>query len=160
LKKEFKKPYGKVYTSIEQIRDLVKNKKLVAVGDIISSSLINAGIIPNIIVFDKKQNRMDVSDDVSHNIDSFEAKEFFVKNPASTISRDLWEAVEKSLELKQRAKIFVDGEEDLAVTPFVMKAEDNTLIAYGLKGKGFVLLKVDRYLKQECKALLDKMEGW
>ena len=54
-------------------------------------------------------------------------------------------------------KIIVEGEEDLAVTPFVMEGDSDTVVLYGLMDKGFVLLKVNKDVKEKVRKLLEKM---
>ena len=67
------------------------------------------------------------------------------KNPAGTITDDLWETIGQAMELSGDGNchvIEVDGEEDLAVLPCILMASDETTILYGQPNEGLVLLKV------------------
>lgn len=156
MKKEFRKPFGRIFTSVDEIKSRLKGKKVIAVGDAVSYFLIKNKLPPDILVYDKKILRKPVNTEISQSIDNFRAKKFSVKNPSSTITNDLWKKVKESLVLSDRVKILVEGEEDLTVLPFVLESPEGTLILYGL-GSGFVLLEVNNNLKKECKKLLSQM---
>ncbi len=81
-----------------------------------------------------------------------------VNNPPGNVTDELQELVRKSLKEKSKVKIFVKGEEDLAVFPFILESPINTVILYGLKDKG-VMVKVSKNIKNECKKLLRYMKG-
>jgi len=80
-----------------------------------------------------------------------------VKNPPGVITKEFWEVIKESLKVKGPVKIIVDGEEDLAVTPFVMEGDSDTVILYGLFDKGFVLVNVNKDVKEKVRKLLEKM---
>ena len=54
-------------------------------------------------------------------------------------------------------KIFVDGEEDLLVLPFVLEGDENLVVFYGLRDRGLVLVNVNKYVKEKCRKLLERM---
>ena len=118
--------------------------------------MIKSGIIPDIIVFDKKEARERVDSEIEELLENFEAIRLSAKNPPRSITHDLWNVVKKSLDSKERVKIFVDGEEDLVVTPFILESNNDTVILYGLMNKGFVLVNVNKNIKEKCKELLSK----
>jgi len=80
-----------------------------------------------------------------------------VKNPPEMITKELWEVIKESLKVKGPVKIIIDGEEDLAVTPFIMEGDSDTVILYGLLNKGFVLVNVNKSVKEKVRKLLEKM---
>ena len=73
------------------------------------------------------------------------------------ITKELWEVIKESLKVKGPVKIIIDGEEDLAVTPFIMEGDSDTVILYGLLNKGFVLVNVNKSVKEKVRKLLEKM---
>jgi len=157
LKPEFRKPYGELYTSVEQIRKIIKDKKIISVGDVISSELIKNNIKPDIIIFDERQNRKPVTQDIKNILNKFDAEEIQVENPKSNITEELWNAIKSSLTKNNRIKIKVDGEEDLAVLPIIVEANESTIVLYGFMGRGFILVQIDKNLKERCQNLLTKL---
>ena len=157
MKPEFRKPYGKLYTSVDQIRDIIKDKKIISVGDVISSNLIKNNITPDIIIFDERQNRKPVTQDIKEILNGFDAEEIQVENPKSNITEELWNAIKSSLTKNNRVKIRVKGEEDLSVLPIIMEANENTIVLYGFMEKGFILVQIDKNLKERCQNLLTKL---
>jgi len=129
----------------------------VCVGDIISVNVIKAGVCPDIIVFDLKGYRKDIDVKTRRILESFEGKILRVKNPPEMITKELWEVIKESLKVKGPVKIIIDGEEDLAVTPFIMEGDSDTVILYGLLNKGFVLVNVNKSVKEKVRKLLEKM---
>lgn len=157
LKEKFRKPFGKIFNSIDEINIPAKSK-LIAVGDVVSYNAINVGMNPNIIVFDLKRMRVPIDEKTKVLFKKFKAKKFVVNNPPSNITDELWDTVRKTLKSKSRIKIFVRGEEDLAAFPFILESPINTVILYGLKDKG-VMVKVSKKLKKDCRKLLRYMRA-
>lgn len=155
LKEKFRKPYGRIIDSFK----IKFSGKLVTVGDAVSYGAIKAKLDPDIIVFDLIEKRKPVSEDVRKTLGNFKGKDFFVINPPSNITDDLWNAVKKSLEAEGKVKIVVKGEEDLAVLPFILESPENTTILYGLKDRGMVIVKVNKNLKDKCRKLVREMMG-
>jgi uncharacterized protein (UPF0218 family) len=128
------------------------------VGDIISANMIRAGFEPDIIVYDLKRYRKEIEKDTRKILENFRGEIFKVRNPPSTITKEFWDIIEESLELRKPAKLIVEGEEDLAVTPFVMEGDFDTVVLYGLMNKGFVLVEIDKDLKDKVGKLLERMK--
>lgn len=120
--------------------------------------MIKAGFRPDIIVYDLKRYRKDIEKDTRKILENFPGKIFKVRNPPSMITQEFWDIIQESLELRKPAKIVVEGEEDLAVTPFVMEGDMDTVILYGLLDRGFVLVEIDKDLKDKVKKLLEQMQ--
>ena len=135
----------------------MKNKKIISVGDIISSELIKNNINPDIVIFDEKQNRQSVTQTIKELLNKFDAEEIRVKNPKGNITQELWNAIKSSITKNNKVKIKVEGEEDLAVMPAIIESDENTAILYGFMKKGFILVKIDKNLKKRCQNLLTKL---
>lgn len=114
---------------------------------------------PDIIVFDLKRERKPVDAKTKNIFSKFKAKKIKVNNPPSNITEDLWDAVKMSLKEKSKVKIFVEGEEDLTVFPFVMESPIDTIILYGLGNSG-VMIKVSKKLKQKCGNIMKMLEDY
>jgi uncharacterized protein (UPF0218 family) len=153
LKEKLREPFGKVYSSIEEIQ-LPKGTRLITVGDRASYSAITSGIFPDIIVYDGKEKRNFDDSSVKETLDGFSAEKFVVHNPPGQITEDLWNCVKKYSK-KSKIKIFVIGEDDLAVIPFIMESSENTVILYGNFKGGIVLVKVNENIKKIIKDFID-----
>ena len=127
------------------------------VGDVISANTIEAGIDPDIIVIDLKKSRKEVDTKTRRTLENFMGKIFRVKNPVAMITKEFWETIKQSLKEKGPVKIIVEGEEDLAVTSFIMEGDIDTVILYGLFDQGFVLVKINKDIKEKVRKLLERM---
>lgn len=106
-----------------------------------------------------KGYRKDIDAKTRRILENFKGKILRVKNPSGTLTKEFWEIIKQSLETKGPVKIIVDGEEDLAVTPFIMEGNIDTVILYGLLDKGFVVVNINKVIKEKVRKLLEKM-GW
>lgn len=156
LRKKFKRPEGKVFTSIEKVK-IPHNTILITVGDIVSFSAIKAGLKPDIVVFDGRVERSQVGQEITDVLEGYKAKKITVTNPPGHITSELWDVVKSCFPVKKRFKIFVKGEEDLAVLPIILEAPNGTVLS-GLPGKGIVLLEINEKVKNICRKLLKQME--
>lgn len=80
-----------------------------------------------------------------------------VKNPAGMITDDLLEGLASAIR-NTPALIYVDGEEDLAVIPLVVAAEEGVIILYGQPGEGVVMREVTRDAKRKAAEMLALFE--
>ena len=122
-------------------RPCIKSSEfLISVGDATFNNLIKHGLYPNIGIIDNLIQRKNYDNKHIGTNNILKAN-----NPAGTITDDLWETIGKALELSDNGEchiISVAGEEDLAVLPCILMADDNTTILYGQPNEGLVLLKV------------------
>jgi uncharacterized protein (UPF0218 family) len=157
VKEELRKPFGKTFSSIDEI-EIPRGKKLITIGDVSSYNAISVGLQPHVIVFDGKERRKPVNPKIKETLDNYEAEYFVAKNPAGSITRELWDTVKKCFLLGLKSKIFVDGEEDLSFLPIAIECED-AIILYGNFVNGLVMVEVDEKLKNKCRELIKQMEG-
>lgn len=152
LRPELRKIWGiplfngkkKVLKKFQQLIKKRKFKKIITVGDYCSLTLPS-----DIKIFDGKVKREKIK------IPSqWKKNSLAVANPAGTIQKDVWSAIKKAL--RENKNIFVEGEEDLLVTPMVLLAEKNTAVVYGFPGKGVCLIEVSSRMKKAVKGLLEK----
>ncbi len=158
---EFRKPFGKVFKGEwdEAAKGVVKELKgrkglVVSVGDPTSYYLIKHGLKPDMMITDGREKREKFGKKIA-----FRGQELTVKNPARHITVDLWKAIEKSIPLlrKKRVRIFVKGEEDLAVLPCAIHLPPGSYIVYGHFQFGLVLVEINEKKKERAKALFENI---
>ncbi len=164
LRSELRKPFGIVIEGNEdnkekvatEVGHLLKKEKYalsIAVGDIVSSTLENAGFMPDIKVIDFKTQRKFLP--------SFDSDEKFdTENIAGTINvssaKFLEEEIEKIVKNGTKKIITIDGEEDLLVLPSILLAPLESVIFYGQREVGMVMVKVTEEVKKQVLELLKR----
>jgi len=154
-RKKFKKPFGKIYPSVDDInRSIFKDHFIISIGDETTNNLLNADLIPKIGIIDNTIKRK-----ISKHKIEYSALTLNTFNPPGTITHDLWKTIRKAFSISDKSNILivVDGEEDLAVIPCVLMAPKSSIILYGQPGEGLVLVEADK-VKEKAKELLDNFE--
>lgn len=150
----FRKIYGAVLKG-DKILELKKIKGAVyAVGDRVSYEVLNSGLNPRAIFYDGYVERRKSGRRISGKIESFRAATKIVKNKAGTVTSELLGAVRKITSGGKRMKIFVVGEEDLAVLALAALARAGDSIVYGMRKKGMCVLRVDKNIKMVARRIL------
>ena len=157
LRKKFKAPLGELYDSLDDIKDsLSKYDYIISVGDVTTSNLIESQIFPNLGIIDNKIQRGDSTKEIKYNAILLNAK-----NPAGTITDDLWETINDAISSIKNSEnkylIVVKGEEDLAVLPCIIMAPKNTVIMYGQPNEGLVVLDAET-VKKKAEKLINEFE--
>jgi len=80
-----------------------------------------------------------------------------VRNPAGTISKALWKAIESSLSEEKSSKITVKGEEDLAALAVISMAPEEAKVIYGMPDRGMVVVDVNQQSKKRANDFLKRM---
>ncbi|KYC53695.1 MAG: hypothetical protein AMQ74_00314 [Candidatus Methanofastidiosum methylothiophilum] len=160
LKLKLKSPVGlliegDVESVIERLIPMIQDKRIVSVGDVVSYNLIEHGVYPELIIVDGKSLRKEFGDIVECE------NTVTVENPQSQITGELWIEIERFLKDKTKRfkKIFVEGEEDLAVMPAILHANEGTVVLYGQPEKGVVIIEVTEQKKKEISDYINEMEG-
>lgn len=134
-----------------QVRQL-KNK-IVTVGDVVSSTLLKAGVSPDIIIIDFKTKRKPLPPSEVVKCD------YSVVNPAGIIKKEVWPLL---TDLYQKGKIpirlHVDGEEDLLAIPATLLAPNGSIVLYGQPDQGIVIIYVNKDTKQRFQDIVKAME--
>ena len=153
----FKDPLGEIYTDAD---DLLRaaNEPFIAVGDVVTKTLLEAGHQPHVAVVDGYTEREPVDDDVRERTRSID-RVIEVVNPAGGITSALTEALVTAMDDPQPVRIEVDGEEDLAVIPAILAAPIGATVVYGQPGEGMVAVSVTAELLEEIRRLLTYFEG-
>ena len=157
LRRELGMPFGKLLQDKDLLDNLLGCEKIITVGDIISITLINKGVIPHITVYDRCNERMELDAD-EHPVDRLSVPEILVENPPGLITPELVRAVKDGLDREDKIKVRVQGEEDLAALVCAALAPVGTCLLYGLPGKGVMLVHSDAKINQAAHKLIRSME--
>jgi uncharacterized protein (UPF0218 family) len=150
IKKELKKPLGKLIKNeelINRIKENINEKKLIIVGDYTSRILYEKGIYANLYIVDSKIERKPIEKFI---INSY--IKIYAYNQAGTISSSAINAIKKAFRLisKEGKKviIYIDGEEDLLTLLAIKFAPENSIIIYGQPNEGSVIVEATNERKK------------
>jgi uncharacterized protein (UPF0218 family) len=155
LRSEFKDPLGPVFTDAEALLSRA-GEPLIAVGDVVTYHLKEAGRVPDLAVVDGYTERERATEEVRAAVLSGENT---VENPAATLSAGLLAAMREGIDDGDPTTIVVEGEEDLATLPAVLAAPDGASVVYGQPGEGMVLVAVDAETRARFGTLFDRLDG-
>ena len=146
--------HGKILSGKKFVELISKQKNyVITVGDMVTLTAISAGIIPNMAIFDLKTERRKIN---GTNIIKAYKNIKKVKNPAGKITRELFSVIIKNLG-KKRIGIKVNGEEDLAATLCIALSDYNTIVAWGVPGKGINAVKINEKRAIHALSIIKKM---
>jgi len=131
--------------------------KIIAVGDVTAYYLLEAGILPDVVIIDHKTKRASTPEHVKQSNQRDGYKTIEVKNPAATLTREFIDLIKSTLQGEGKTRIIVDGEEDLATLPVIMYAPLGAAVVYGQPNEGSVVVMVTPEKKEEIKNLMNKM---
>jgi len=154
---ELKDPLGRVYTDTDALLEAA-TAPVVAVGDIVTYHLLQAGVHPDVALVDGRTEREAVDREITDAIEGFD-RHLEVENPPATLTDELLSALADAVDRPGTVLVSVDGEEDLAALPAVLVAPDGAAVVYGQPGEGMVLADIDEALRDRCRDLLAAMDG-
>ncbi|MDI6707685.1 MAG: DUF359 domain-containing protein [Candidatus Thermoplasmatota archaeon] len=157
LREELKRSRGKVVTNSKELDSLVKAKTIAVVGDIATLEVYRKGIAPKLAVVDFKSKR-ESSEKLKSEISKIYCRVRKVKNPAGTITSELWDSIKEAYCSPENTRIEIDGEEDLASLACIALAPKNTFVLYGLPEKGLAVIEVTEKEKKLVNKILKEME--
>ncbi|MFX1598793.1 MAG: GTP-dependent dephospho-CoA kinase family protein [Promethearchaeota archaeon] len=160
LRQELKKPQGILLegpaaANVRKIKELVKASKppkLITVGDVVTSNLIKANILPDLCIVDGKTLRG------KFKIDLKTKKNFRLRNPKGTVNAKAWEVIKRAISSEVKVGIIVEGEEDLLTIPAVLLAPDHAIVIYGQPDIGVVVVNINEETKEHYRNLAKQME--
>ncbi len=155
IRKELSGPFGSTMKISQIAKRVGREEEIFAVGDVTVSELLKKGYAPKIAVFDYRTERKSAS---FPEIRKSYSDPLRVKNPRGVLSLGLWKAVKAASRSKSSCGIRVLGEEDLASLACIYFAKNGTLVMYGLRGKGIVVIKVERRIKAYVARVLRRMK--
>lgn len=163
LREKLKRPFGRMYDcrSAECLADIVRGlgrpPRLIAIGDVTTYNLIKAGIVPDMCLVDDTTMRLPVDGEIKKGTAHESFKDVRVDNPAGVVTEELMDAVRDNMGSKVPVRIFVRGEEDLAVIPACLYAPPGSVVVYGQPNEGVVVVRVTEQKRAETKAILEQM---
>lgn len=159
LRDLLKEPIGQLVDEKQLLEILKDEKYIVSIGDMVTYTILKDDIEPVFCIIDYKTRRGDCSPEVKGLIKSFGKKSVVVKNPAATITDDLWNVIKFAFENLEKGslRIEIEGEEDLASLAAIYMAPEDVTIIYGLPDKGVLVVKANKKNKSKVKEILDKM---
>jgi uncharacterized protein (UPF0218 family) len=159
LRPELKEPLGPVFTDTEALL-AATSRPLVAVGDVVTYHLLEAGRVPEVALVDERTERSAVDPAVSAAIEGFD-RAVEVSNPPATLTASLVSALREAVEDAGSGTtlIDVDGEEDLATLPALLVVPRGGSVVYGQPGEGMVHAAVGDETTARARDLLSRLDG-
>lgn len=149
----FKEPLGREMEDSE-LDCIYAQTRFITVGDVVSLTFRRHGVRPLLSIYDGSTERREMTDFARLVED--EPKEV-VSNPAGRITARMAEAVRRGIG-GEFDLIRVDGEEDLAMLPCLLYAEDGTVVVYGMPGRCMMAVTTDGAVRKRAAELVAKME--
>lgn len=155
LRDDLKEPRGPVFTDPTALLAEV-GRPLVAVGDVVTYHLEEAGGRPDVALVDGRTEREPAKGPVGR---LAESGDIHVENPAATLTADLLVALRDGLDADDRVLIVVDGEEDLAAVPALAVVPPGGSVVYGQPGAGMIHVAVTETVRSWARDFLRRMDG-
>jgi len=145
-------------TVTDSPKSLHKAKYIATIGDICTLKIFEQIREPDLCIIDYKTKRnKPLTVNQKKKIDSIGGNIVEVKNPAGTISENLWNSIETALKERKKTKIIVEGEEDLATLPVISMSEIGAKVIYGMPDKGMVVVDINQQTKKRVNDFLKRM---
>jgi hypothetical protein len=152
MRDELRIPLGKLVADGAFSFEDVEGEKVITVGDVITRRFMSAGKLPWIAIIDGKTRR-----EVLNSRSIVHDSPVNVRNPAGSITLELWNAIDDACKKEENTLIFVDGEEDLATLPAIFLAPQNAMVLYGMPDRGVVIVRAGE-AKKKVEGILKRME--
>lgn len=163
LREKLKTPFGKLYKGQGEaclskvVKSLGKPPRIIAIGDMTTYYLIKAGIVPDMCLVDDITMRLPVDHAVKRGTAHESFKDLAVKNPPGVVTGELMDMIRDNMDSPVPVRIFVDGEEDLAVIPACLYAPIGSVVIYGQPNEGVVAVVVTVEKRKETEAIVREM---
>lgn len=160
LRPHLAQPFGFLITDFNKwvlSADKPAKELTITVGDAVTKSFNDHNLGQAISVVDFHIQRKRSFTHVTELGFSGEEGEFEAVNPPGMLTPELFSAVKRSLESENRNKrliVVVEGEEDLAVLPFLLLAPLGFVIFYGQPSQGVVRVDVTEETKKRAYSLV------
>ena len=141
--------YGHRMCSDLEILRASESSKIISVGDVTTYNLKKKGVPIHIEVVDLKTRRGKEGEFASV------SGAYHVNNEAGTLSHDLFLLIREIMPVGGRIEVI--GEEDLAVIPIIYYCDLNTVVVYGIPGKGMACITVNRSVKENIEQLVERI---
>lgn len=155
LRSKLHAPIGTTYKNIDElVSTLNPNSIVIAVGDVVASSLLSSQLEPSVCIFDGISNRLPLATASIH--PNLQVAHYNISNSAGSINTryaDVFLKALKDVESGNKVNIKVDGEEDLLALPSILFAPLNSYVLYGLPNIGICAI----YITEESKTDIIKI---
>ncbi len=158
---KLREPIGDVTTDINQI--LAKggdDSLIIAVGDIVTLSFVEAGHQAAISVFDFKTRRHEINNEQKELLKQLSKSAVTCVNAAGKIESEavstIGNVINENVQSSHKQTVMVKGEEDLLTLPVILLAPLGSHVVYGLFDKGAVDVEVTEDKKYEIKSLINQ----
>lgn len=153
LRPVLQKPLGKLLKSIPSGLD---PEKTITIGDIATQKFNEKKVGQFLSIIDfavRREKKFNKLSDLGFlgDIETIETK-----NPAGSITPQLFDSVRKALQTSKQKVVLVKGEEDLAVLPAMLVAPLGFVIFYGQPDEGLVEVGVTEENKEKVYKLVSK----
>jgi uncharacterized protein (UPF0218 family) len=157
MREEVRKPFGPVLPGQGAVEACRKGERpLVAVGDQCAADLIDAGIAPDVLIFDFKIKRVEIPQAMKEKLAPHAKSAYVVLSSAGSISEELEISVSRVLS-EGKGAIMVASEDDLSALLVMARAERGTLV-YGQPDAGAVVVGLGgKEVKERAQGLLKRM---
>ncbi|RZV11461.1 hypothetical protein BDK88_0340 [Natrinema hispanicum] len=156
LRHELKEPLGPIETDAERLLEAVDGP-IIAVGDVVTYHLLEAGRQPDVALVDGRTKREAVDAEIREAVTAGASLE--VTNPPAELAAPVVRALRRALAADDPTTILVDGEEDLVALPAIVAAPEGASVVYGQPDEGMVHVTVTADLRDEMRDLLERFEG-
>ena len=155
IRKLVARPLGELVAEDEAVRRARSCSRLViAVGDIVTLTLLRRGVSPNIVVFDERTRREGWRCLPPELLAGYRRSQ--AGNPAGTISDAAVRELKKLISLPRKSALKILGEEDLLGLPAIDMAPVGSLVLYGQPDAGIVAVAVNAETKAVARSILKR----
>lgn len=157
LREELAKPIGPIIAAHEVAGYIRGCGKIYSVGDMVTTSLLEVGIEPDVMIFDFRTQRGPCDPETIKTLQLAEGGIMRIDNPSGKLTANLWNAIAKSSKSNKKTKIEVKGEEDLASLACIEIADIGDCVIYGIPDEGISTIRIDEEVKKIVRTILMKM---
>lgn len=158
MREELAKPLGSVLSNEKAITSFRTYKKhlIISVGDRTTQALLDAGVVPALMIIDHRVNRQTYRV-LRPVIKSLGFRQQSVASGPGYISCEAMRMLAAWFTSPQSPHVIVvDGEEDLLALPVIARAPENAVVYYGQPEAGVVEVFITKEKQKQAKALLSK----
>lgn len=156
-----KEPFGtliegsprETMSALKQLIEKEAPTRLVSVGDVVSKSLHEFAIHPQLTIIDFFSLRNQAMPKLPP-----ADKIVCADNPQGTITVEAINAIREALDSNSHTHLEIQGEEDLLTLIAVLYAPENSFVIYGQPHLGIVVVKASQEKKEQVKQLLKEMK--
>ncbi|WP_226039207.1 GTP-dependent dephospho-CoA kinase family protein [Natrinema sp. DC36] len=130
---------------------------LIAVGDVVSYRLLEAGHRPDIALVDGRIKRSAADEGIREAVT--EGSSIEVRNPPAELAAPAVRTLRRAFTVNEPTTILVDGEGDLVALPAIVAASSGESVVYGRSDEGMIHVKVTDDHRTEMRDLLERFEG-